>query len=56
MEARILRRSEVERLIRLSKASIYRTMQQGDFPLPLKLGERAVTWRAVFANRSSVAT
>lgn len=46
MEARILRRREVERLTRLSKASIYRKMQTGTFPLPLKLGERAVAWRA----------
>ena len=42
MEARILRRREVERLTRLSKASIYRKMQLGTFPLPLKLGDRAV--------------
>ncbi len=46
MEVRILRRREVERLTRLSKASIYRKMRSGTFPLPLKLGERAVAWRA----------
>ena len=46
MEVRILRRREVERLTRLSKASIYRKMRTGTFPLPLKLGERAVAWRA----------
>ena len=38
MEVRILRRREVERLTRLSKASIYRKMRTGTFPLPLKLG------------------
>lgn len=27
-------------------ASIYRRMRTGTFPLPLKLGERAVAWRA----------
>ena len=32
MEARILRRREVERLTLLSKASIYRQMQIGDVP------------------------
>ena len=32
MEARILRRREVERLTQLSKASIYRQMQLGTFP------------------------
>ena len=48
MEVRILRRREVERLrlTRLNKASIYRRMRTGTFPLPLKLGERAVAWRA----------
>ena len=46
MEARILRRRDVERLTLLSKASIYRLMQLGMFPTPLKLGQRAVAWRA----------
>ena len=46
MEVRILRRRDVERLTRLSKASIYRKMRTGTFPSPLKLGERAVAWRA----------
>ena len=46
MEARILRRREVERLTLLSKASIYRQMQMGTFPMPLKLGPRAVAWLA----------
>ena len=46
MEARILRRRDVERLTALSKASIYRQMREGTFPLPLKLGARAVAWRA----------
>lgn len=46
MEARILRRREVERLTLLSKTSIYRQMELGTFPVPLKLGPRAVAWRA----------
>ena len=46
MEARILRRREVERLTLLSKASIYRQMQMGTFPMPLKHGPRAVAWLA----------
>ena len=46
MEARILLRREVGRLTLLSKASIYRQMQMGTFPMPLKLGQRAVAWRA----------
>lgn len=46
MEATFLRRQEVERLTRLSRTSIYRKMRSGTFPLPLKLGARAVAWRA----------
>ena len=46
MEVRFLRRREVERLTRLSRTSIYRKMRSGTFPLPVKLGERAVAWRA----------
>ena len=46
MEVRMLRRREVERLTRLSRTSIYRKMRTGTFPLPLKLGVRAVAWRA----------
>ena len=46
MEAKILRRQEVERLTRLSKGSIYRQMKMGTFPMPLKLGPRAVAWLA----------
>ena len=36
MEAKILRRPEVERLTLLSKASIYRQMQMGTFPQPFE--------------------
>lgn len=46
MEARILRRRQVERLTQLSKASIYRQVKMGTFPMPLKLGPRAVAWLA----------
>ena len=46
MEPRILRRREVELVTQLSKASIYRQMHAGSFPQPVKLGERAVGWRA----------
>ena len=46
MEPRILRRREVELVTQLSKASIYRQMHAGAFPQPVKLGERAVGWKA----------
>ena len=42
----ILRRPEVERLTGFSKASIYRLMAAGEFPTPIRLGVRAVAWRA----------
>ena len=45
-EPRILRRREVELVTQLSKASIYRQMHAGAFPKPVKLGERAVGWKA----------
>ena len=43
---RILRRREVEALTGLSKPTIYRQVHAGTFPRPVKLGERAVGWRA----------
>ena len=46
MGPRIIRRREVEQATQLSKASIYRQMHAGAFPRPVKLGERAVGWRA----------
>ena len=45
MQNRILRRHEVESQIGLSRSSIYQMMSDGDFPLPIKLGKRAVGWR-----------
>ena len=45
-DTKILRRPEVERQTQLSKASIYRQMHAGTFPKPVRLGERAVGWRA----------
>ena len=41
----ILRRDEVERATRLSKATLYRMVNAGEFPLPIRLGRRAVAWR-----------
>lgn len=44
MQTRILRRHQVERQIGLSRSSIYQMMSDGTFPLPIKLGKRAVGW------------
>ena len=43
---RLLRRPEVEVQTGLTRSTIYRLMRAGEFPEPLKLGPRAVRWRA----------
>ena len=45
MDDRFLTRSEVENLTGLSTSSIYRLMRCGQFPVPVKIGLRAVRWR-----------
>ena len=42
---RLLRRAEVVHLTGKSKTSIYREMQQGTFPLPVRIGTKSVAWR-----------
>lgn len=42
----LLTRPEVERITSLSRASIYRLMAEGAFPRPIRVGGRAVRWRA----------
>ena len=42
---RFLRRREVEQMVGLSRTSIYRLMDSGDFPRPIRVGPRAVRWR-----------
>jgi len=41
---RFLRRREVESRTGLSRSTIYLAMSRGNFPKPVKLGERAVGW------------
>jgi prophage regulatory protein len=41
----LLRMDEVMQMTNLGKSAIYRYMQESEFPLPLKLGGRAVRWR-----------
>ncbi len=45
MKDRLLRRRDVERVTGMSRASIYRVMQEGDFPCPVKVGSTAVRWK-----------
>ena len=45
MHDRLLRRRQVEEITGLSRSSIYRLMQDGEFPRPVKVGPAAVRWR-----------
>ena len=45
MGDRLLRRREVEELTGLSRASIYRLMRGGRFPLAVKVSTTAVRWK-----------
>ena len=42
----ILRRGKVEQEVGLKRSTIYQRIQEGTFPRPIRLGERAVGWRA----------
>ena len=41
---RLLRRTEVEEIVGLSRSSIYRLKKEGLFPEPIRIGLRAVRW------------
>lgn len=41
---RLLRREGVEEATTLTTSSLYRPMRKGEFPLPIKIGLRAVRW------------
>lgn len=47
----ILRRAQVEIEVGLKRSTIYQRMQEGTFPRPVRLGERAVGWRAADIER-----
>ena len=42
---RLLRRRQVEEMTGLSRSSVYRLMQDGEFPRPVRVGSNAVRWR-----------
>ncbi len=46
MHDRLLRRRQVEEITGMSRSSIYKMMQDGEFPRPVKIGLAAVRWRA----------
>ena len=41
---RLLRREEVETRCGIARSTIYRLMDEGRFPRPLRIGERTVRW------------
>ena len=45
MNTRILRMREVMQRIGLSRSTIYKLMENDDFPRPMKLGSQAIGWR-----------
>ena len=46
MQDRLLRRRQVEEITGMSRSTIYKMMQNGDFPRPVKIGPAAVRWRS----------
>ena len=46
MTDKMLRREEVETICGLTRSTIYRLMRGNRFPLPKRLGPRAVRWSA----------
>lgn len=47
VNGRLLRRPEVERETGMSRSSIYRLMDEGQFPRPLRTGHRMVAWSSI---------
>lgn len=43
-ESRLIRRAEVERITGLSRTTLYRLVQNSEFPAPVSIGARAVAW------------
>lgn len=46
MQDRLLRRRQVEEITGMSRSTIYKMMQSGEFPRPVRIGPSAVRWRA----------
>ena len=41
---RLLTRTEVQARVSLSRTTLYRLMDAGEFPIPVRVGQRAVRW------------
>jgi len=46
MNDKILRQNDVQDITGLSRSTIYRHVNAGTFPTPIKLTERLIGWRA----------
>ncbi|MXZ24818.1 MAG: AlpA family phage regulatory protein [Caldilineaceae bacterium SB0665_bin_21] len=46
IKTKLLHAREVQRACGLSKSTLYRFMRTGLFPEPLKIGPKAIRWRA----------
>lgn len=44
MSNRVIRRPEVETLTGIPRSTLYAKIATGDFPAPIKIGQRAVGW------------
>jgi len=44
LHERLIKLNEVKRKTGLSRSSVYRLAKTGEFPQPIKLGERASGW------------
>lgn len=44
MQERYLRRAQVTEMTGLPRSTIYAKMAKSDFPIPRKIGSRAVAW------------
>lgn len=44
MTNRVIRRPEVEALTGIPRSTLYAKIASGDFPAPIKIGQRAVGW------------
>ena len=51
MTKQIFRRPDVEKLVGLSRSTLYAMMAEGSFPKPIRLGKRAVGWRVADLQR-----
>lgn len=45
MQERFVRMPEAEKISGKSRSTIYRGIEDGSFPKPVKIGQRAIGWR-----------